>query len=90
MTVNLNIRMESEIKNQAEAFFADMGLSMTTAINMFVRQALKQRKIPFEILSEYDPFYSLPNLRALDRSIQAYQEGRTVTKTWEELRAMEE
>ena len=90
MTVNLNIRMESEIKSQAEDFFADLGLSMTTAINLFVRQALKQRKIPFEIISDYDPFYSLPNLRALDRSIQAYQEGKIVTKTWEELRAMEE
>jgi len=90
MTVNLNIRMESEIKNQAEDFFADLGLSMTTAINMFVRQALKQRKIPFEILSDYDPFYGMSNLRALDRSIQAYQEGKVVTKTWEELRAMEE
>jgi exonuclease VII small subunit len=30
------------------------------------------------------------NLRALDRSIQAYQEGRVVSKTLEELRAMEE
>jgi len=90
MTVNLNIRMESDIKSQAEDFFADLGLSMTAAINLFVRQSLKQRKIPFEILSDYDPFYSPSNLRALDLAIQDYKEGRVVNKTWEELRAMEE
>jgi len=48
-TVNMSIRMDTELKKQAEAMFSDMGLNMTTAINMFLRQVVRQRRIPFEI-----------------------------------------
>lgn len=58
-TSNVNIRMDSEIKAAAEAMFADMGLNMSTAVNIFVRQALRQGKIPFEITSE------IPNAETL-------------------------
>jgi DNA-damage-inducible protein J len=46
---NLNIRIDKSVKAEAEALFAELGLNMTTAINLFVRQTLRQRKIPFEI-----------------------------------------
>ena len=48
-TVNMSIRMDTELKKQADAMFADMGLNMTTAMNMFLRQVVRQGKIPFEI-----------------------------------------
>ena len=86
---NLNIRIDRELKDHAELFFADLGLNMTTAFNIFVRQSLKQGKIPFEILSTPDPFYNIENMRVLERSAKELQEGRTVTKTMDELRAME-
>ena len=37
-TVNMSIRMDTELKKQADAMLADMGLNMTTAMNMFLRQ----------------------------------------------------
>jgi DNA-damage-inducible protein J len=48
-TANINIRMDAEIKKQAETIFDAMGMNMTTAINIFVRQVIRQGKIPFEI-----------------------------------------
>ncbi|MDR1709785.1 MAG: type II toxin-antitoxin system RelB/DinJ family antitoxin, partial [Candidatus Accumulibacter sp.] len=57
-TTNLNIRIDKELKEQAEEFFGKLGLNMTTAFNIFVRQSLRQGKIPFEISIGADPFYS--------------------------------
>jgi len=88
-TTNLNIRIDSEIKERAEVFFADLGMSFTTAVNIFVRQALKQGKIPFEIRTECDPFYSASNMAVLERSLQESREGKVIFKTMDELRAME-
>ena len=48
-TANMSIRMDSEVKSQAQAIFAQFGLDMTTAINMFLRQAIRERGIPFDL-----------------------------------------
>jgi DNA-damage-inducible protein J len=88
-TTNLNIRIDKEIKDQAEVFFGELGMNMTTAINVFVRQSLRMRKIPFEISLPSDPFFNDSNTAALRESIRQANEGRVVTKTLEELRDME-
>lgn len=48
-TTNISIRMDSELKNQAEALFSELGMNMSTAFNIFVRQSLREGGIPFEI-----------------------------------------
>ena len=48
-TTSMNIRMDREIKAQAELLFAQFGLNMTTAVNMFLRQAVRRQAIPFEL-----------------------------------------
>ena len=48
-TTNICIRMDTELKAQAEDLFGEMGMSLTTAFNIFVRQAVRERRIPFEI-----------------------------------------
>jgi len=48
-TTNLSIRMDKELKEQAENLFSELGMNMTTAMNVFVRQSVRQGKIPFEI-----------------------------------------
>ena len=48
-TTNLSIRLDRELKEQADQVFGAMGMSLTTAITVFVRQAVRQKKIPFEI-----------------------------------------
>ena len=46
---SMNIRMDNEIKQQAKQLFAEFGLDMTTAVNIFLRQSIREHKIPFEI-----------------------------------------
>ncbi len=46
---NLNIRTDKDIKDQAEAIFNELGLNMTTAINMFLRTAIREHGIPFDL-----------------------------------------
>lgn len=48
-TINLNIRTDKDIKDQAEAIFNELGLNMTTAINMFLRTAIREHGIPFDL-----------------------------------------
>lgn len=48
-TTNICIRMDSNLKAQADAMFAEFGISLSTAFNIFVRQALREGRIPFEI-----------------------------------------
>lgn len=86
-TTNLNIRIDRELKERADVIFSEMGMSMTTAFNIFVRQTLLQGKIPFEIYT--DPFYSESNMKILRKSIKEAEDGKFVVKTLDELRAME-
>ena len=48
-TTNLNIRTEKAVKDQAEAIFNELGLNMTTAINIFLRTTIRERGIPFDL-----------------------------------------
>ena len=63
---------------------------MSSAFNIFVRQSLRQGKIPFEISLSADPFYSSANIAVLRKSIQEANEGKFIVKTFDELLAMEE
>ena len=48
-STNLNIRVDSNLKKDAEDLFKRLGLNMSSAINVYLTQSVKQRAIPFEI-----------------------------------------
>ena len=48
-TTNISIRMDSDLKAQADALFNELGMNISTAFNIFVRQTIREGKIPFEI-----------------------------------------
>lgn len=48
-TTNISIRMDSDLKAEADALFAEFGMNLSTAFNIFVRQTLREGRIPFEI-----------------------------------------
>lgn len=48
-TTNISIRMDADLKTQAEALFGELGMNLTTAFNIFVRQSLREGGIPFDI-----------------------------------------
>ena len=67
---NINIRMDSDLKKQFEAFCSDIGMSMTTAFCVFAKKAVRERRIPFEISDDSDPFYNPANIARLKKSIE--------------------
>ncbi|MCD7748795.1 MAG: type II toxin-antitoxin system RelB/DinJ family antitoxin [Oscillospiraceae bacterium] len=52
--VSTSISIDSEVKAQAQALFADFGMDLSTAINIFLRQSIRENAIPFVIQRE-DP-----------------------------------
>lgn len=75
----VNFRIEDDIKNSAEQALKEMGLNMSTAITMFLVKVGRERRIPFEITANYDPFYSSENMERLRKSAaQMEQTGGTV------------
>lgn len=53
----INIRIDDNLKEQAEVLFEELGLNMSTAFNVFIRQSIRQGGIPFEITTQVDPFF---------------------------------
>ena len=51
----VTIRMDSEIKKQAQAIFNDLGMDMTTAMNIFVRQVIREQAIPIRVQKNGEP-----------------------------------
>jgi len=49
---NINIRVDSDVKTKAQDVFLALGLDMSTAINIFLRQAIRKNGIPFELVTE--------------------------------------
>lgn len=77
-TVNMSIRMDTELKKQAEAMLSDMGLNMTTAMNMFLRQVVRQGRIPFEIATD------IPNAETL-AAINDVNNNQNVSKAYDSM-----
>jgi DNA-damage-inducible protein J len=51
-TTNISIRMDSDVKARADALFAELGMNLSTAFNIFVRQSLREGGIPFKVRLE--------------------------------------
>ena len=48
-TVNVTFRVDEDVKKQADALFADLGMSLSTAFNIFLRQSLREQQLPFTV-----------------------------------------
>lgn len=88
-TVNMSIRMDTELKKQAEAMLADMGLNMTTAMNMFLRQVVRQGKIPFEIATDIPNSETLAAMKEVDDMISGKIHAKKYTSTDELFKDLE-
>ena len=65
LTVNVNFRLDADVKQKMEQACADMGLSMTAAFTIFAKKVGRERRIPFEVSA--DPFYSESNMKHLEK-----------------------
>ena len=79
----ISLRVDDDVKRNAERTLTDIGLSMSTAINIFLKKVARENRIPFELSA--DPFYSESNLKFLRESISEVKEGKSRIMSLEEL-----
>nr|WP_314098373.1 type II toxin-antitoxin system RelB/DinJ family antitoxin [uncultured Lachnoanaerobaculum sp.] len=69
----VSFRVDDDIKKKAERTFDDIGISMSTAINIYLKAVVRENRIPFELSA--DPFYSDANMSRLRESIRQVRDG---------------
>ena len=72
--VNVNFRMDAELKKSMEQACSELGMSMTTAFTIFAKKVSREKRIPFDVC--VDPFYSESNMRYLEKMVHDVQPGQ--------------
>lgn len=72
-TVNVNFKLDADVKKRMEKACAEMGISMSAAFTIFAKKVGREYRIPFEVSA--DPFYSESNIRYLDGIMQDVKAG---------------
>lgn len=85
-STNVNIRMDADLKRQFEAFCADMGMSMSTAFNVFAKKTVREYRIPFEIGAE------VPNAETLEaiEEVEQMKKNPSIGKAYTDVDQMME
>ena len=73
-TVNVNFKLDADVKKSMEQACSDMGLSMSAAFTIFAKKVGRERRIPFEVSA--DPFYFESNIAHLRRGVAALNTGK--------------
>ena len=81
---NVSIRMDDNLKKQAEDLFNDLGMNLTTAFTIFVKQAIREQGIPFEITRE------IPNSETISaiNEVQQMKQNPSLGKAYTDMRLM--
>ena len=83
---SMSIRLDSEVKEQAQQVFNNLGMDMTTAINIFLRQAIQYQGLPFDVrLDENQKLLQV--VTDLDQNRNMSQSFESVSDLMEDLRA---
>ena len=83
---SMSIRLDSEVKEQAQQVFSNLGMDMTTAINIFLRQAIQYQGLPFDVRLDENR-QLLQVLTDLDQNRNMSQSFESVSDLMEDLRA---
>ena len=75
-TDTITLRVNPELKREAEALCEEMGLTLSTAYTMFLKAVVRTRSIPFRVQASEDPFWSEKNQKYLAESIQELKAGK--------------
>lgn len=79
--INITIRIDKELKKEADNLFNELGMSFTTAVTVFAQQAVREQRIPFDITLRQDRAVAATSMEVekisskyLDENKKAYQE----------------
>ncbi len=87
-SVSTNIRIDSEVKAKAISIFSDLGIDMTTAVNVFLRQAILHNGLPFELKLETpnkETLLAIAEVEDMKKNPQAYKGYTDVDEMIEDL-----
>ena len=82
-TTTVSIRIDEELKRQAEDLFADLGLNLTTAMTSFIRQSVREQRIPFALTR------NIPN-EETRRTLDAVLRGEGYSPAYSSLEELKE
>ena len=74
----ISLRIDDDVKRSAEQVCAAIGMSLSTAINIYLKKLGRERRIPFEVKA--DPFYSPENSAVLDKRIADIRTGKNISE----------
>lgn len=77
----INVRVDNDVKRNAERTLNDIGLSMSAAINIFLKTVVRENRIPFELSA--DPFYSQENITELEKRVSDIRSGKSTLQEHE-------
>lgn len=73
-TVNVNFKLDANVKKRMEQVCSELGLSMSAAFTIYAKKVGREKRIPFEVSA--DPFYSESNIRYLEKKALDYKTGK--------------
>lgn len=78
-SVSVNFKLDADTKKGMESVCSELGLTMTAAFTIFAKAVTRERRIPFDLALNPDPFYSESNIRYLEKKMQEYKSGNLKT-----------
>jgi DNA-damage-inducible protein J len=86
-TVNVTFRVDDELKKQADTLFADLGMSLSTAFNVFLRQSVREQQLPFAVTKNVPNAVTLAAMDAAEQGEDLYGPFDSVEDLMEALNA---
>ena len=83
----ISLRFNDSEKIRLDELCSEMGINLTTLFMIYAKKVIRDRKIPFAVEANPDPFYSAENLAHLQRSIEQINSGKVVKTTLKKLEA---
>jgi DNA-damage-inducible protein J len=86
-TVNVTFRVDSDLKKQADTLFSDLGMSLSTAFNVFLRQSVREQQLPFAVSKNVPNAATLAAMDAAENGEDIYGPFDSVGDLMEALNA---
>ncbi len=86
--VSTNISIDADVKAQAQELFADLGLDLSTAINLFLKQSVRENAIPFNIQREVpnaDTIAAMKEFEEMEKHPELYKRYKDVDEMMEDI-----
>ena len=77
--VSANISLDADVKKEAQALFSEFGLDLSTAINLFLRQSIREQRIPFEIKIDIPNTETITAMQEVERMKEHPEEYKSYT-----------